>query len=115
MELANETLRRAEQEARAAVESRDRFLATLSHELRKPLAGLMNAQRVLEHDAATPADIKNASSAIKRQGEHMSRLLNDLLDVARVTQGKIDFRKQVFDMRKLLPDAVQAAQSLIHE
>jgi CheY-like chemotaxis protein len=115
LELANETLRRAEQEARASVENRDRFLATLSHELRNPLAGLLNAQRVLEHDAATSADMKNASRAIKRQAEHMSRLLNDLLDVARVTQGKIDFHKSAFDIRELVPDAIQAAKTLLHD
>ncbi|MCA9124054.1 MAG: PAS domain-containing protein [Planctomycetaceae bacterium] len=115
LELANETLRHAEQEARDAVENRDCFLATLSHELRNPLAGLLNAQRVLEHDVATTEDLKNASQAIKRQAEHMSLLLNDLLDVARVTQGKIDFQKSVFDIRELVPDAVLAVKSLVQD
>ncbi len=115
LELANETLRYAEQEARNSVENRDHFLATLSHELRNPLAGLLNAQRVLEHDAATAEDKANASRAIKRQAKHMSHLLGDLLDVARVTQGKIDFQTQVFDVRELVPDAVQAVKSLVQD
>ena len=115
LELANETLRHAEQEARDAVVNRDRFLATLSHELSNPLAGLLNAQRVLEHESATREDKDNASLAMKRQAQHMSHLLNDLLDVARVTQGKIDFQKCVFDVRELVPDAVQTAEALIHE
>jgi two-component system CheB/CheR fusion protein len=110
LESANETLRRAKQGALESVRNRDRFLATLSHELRNPLAGLLNAQRVLEHDEATAEDIENATGAIKRQAEHMSRLLDDLLDVARVTRGKIHFQKEVFDARELIPDAVQAIE-----
>jgi two-component system CheB/CheR fusion protein len=115
LESANATLRRAEREARTSVENRDRFLATLSHELRNPLGGLLNAQHVLEHGGASTEHRNKAATAIKRQAEHMSHLLNDLLDVTRVTKGKIEFQRQEFDIRELIPETVEAVATLIHE
>jgi two-component system CheB/CheR fusion protein len=107
---ANETLRVAEQEARKAVVERDQFLAMLSHELRNPLSAMLNAVGVLEHTEADRAGVARARQAIRRQVQHMSRLLDDLLDVARITQGKIDFRKEVLDLNDLISEAVQVVQ-----
>ena len=109
--MANETLRTAEAESRTAVEKRDQFLAILSHELRNPLSGIQNAVRVLDHPDADDAKAQRAKKAIASQSTHMARLMNDLLDVSRVTQGKINFDVQVIDVREMVEHAHDAVQS----
>ncbi len=113
IQRTNKTLRLAEREARKAVIERDQFLAMLSHELRNPLSAMLNAVGVLEHASTDPASDAKARQAIRRQVQHMSRLLDDLLDVARITQGKIDFRKQVLDLNDLIAQAVEVIQPAI--
>ena len=87
-------LKRAELELREADRRKDEFLAMLSHELRNPLAPILNAVEIL--DRARPDDQELAPSyqIIGRQVRHMKRLLDDLLDVSRVSQGKIQLQKR---------------------
>ncbi len=113
VENANRTLRKAELAARKAVVQRDQFLAMLSHELRNPLSALLNAVGVLEHEAADRDTAARARHTLRRQVHQMARLLDDLLDVARITQGKIDFRKQVLDLNLLICEAAQVIQPAI--
>ena len=113
IQRANETLRVAEAEARKAVVERDQFLAMLSHELRNPLSAILNGVGVLGHAEADAQSVEKARVAIERQVDHMSRLLDDLLDVARITQGKIGFRKEILDLNALLLRAGQAMQTLM--
>jgi PAS domain S-box-containing protein len=110
IQRTNETLCVAEREARKAIVERDQFLAMLSHELRNPLSALLNAVGVLGHKEADRTGVDKARQAIRQQVQHMSRLLDDLLDVARITQGKIDFRKEVLDLNDLISEAVQVVQ-----
>ncbi len=110
IQRANETLRIAEAEARKAVVKRDQFLAMLSHELRNPLSAIMSGVGVLDHTDADHEAVASARQIIRRQVHHMSRLLDDLLDIARITQGKIDFRKKVLDLNELIFEGVQAMQ-----
>ena len=114
IQRANKTLLVAEGEARKAVVKRDQFLAMLSHELRNPLAAILNGVSVLEHKDADREAVARGRQAIRRQVQHMSRLLDDLLDVARITQGKIDFRRKVLDLNELIEDAVQAVEPAMH-
>ena len=111
LEMANETLRIAEVQYQAAVEKRDQFLAILSHELRNPLGGIQNAVRVLNHPDSDGSNTERAKQAIANQSAHMARLMNDLLDVSRVTQGKINFDIQVFDVRDVVDDVRDSVQS----
>ncbi|MEM9657241.1 MAG: PAS domain S-box protein, partial [Planctomycetota bacterium] len=113
LQLANDTLRIAEAEARKGVEQRDHFLAMLSHELRNPLSAISHAVRVLEHAEADRAAVDGAHQAMRRQVQHMSRLLEDLLDLARITHGKIEFRKQTLDLNDLLAEAETAIRPAI--
>lgn len=113
IERANESLRTTERELRKAVVERDQFLAMLSHELRNPLAALLNGVDVLEHADAAPELLAHARQAIRRQAQHMARLLDDLLDVARITQGKINFRKKVLDLNVLMAEAAQVVQPAV--
>jgi signal transduction histidine kinase len=77
----------AEQTLLKADEQKDRFIATLAHELRNPLAPIRAAAYMLDSPHANPDTVARVAPIISRQVNHMSRLLDDLLDVARITQG----------------------------
>ena len=113
--VVNDVTRRheLEDELRQASRRKDEFIATLAHELRNPLAPIRYAIQVFRPGtpAATMAD---ARRMIDRQLAHMSRLLDDLLDVSRVTRGALELRRGVLDLRTLIESAVEAAQPLAH-
>jgi two-component system CheB/CheR fusion protein len=100
--------KRIEDEMRLAVRRRDEFLAMLSHELRNPLAAIVNAGVLLHSDEATPSTRGKSLQVIERQSRQMTRLLDDLLEVSRITQGKIELRKQTTDVRNVANEALVA-------
>jgi two-component system, chemotaxis family, CheB/CheR fusion protein len=100
--------KRIEDEIRLAVRRRDEFLAMLSHELRNPLSAIVNAGVLLHSSSATPATRQKSLQVIERQSRQMARLLDDLLEVSRITQGKIELRKQVVDARTVVNEALVA-------
>ena len=105
---------RALQELREADRRKDEFLAMLSHELRNPLAPILNAVDIM--DRAGPGDPEVTSryhAVIGRQVQHMKRLLDDLLDVSRVSQGKIQLRKEPLELGALLLQAVDVSRPMI--
>lgn len=95
------------------VSQRDRFLATLSHELRNPLGAVVNGCRVLNKLTGLSEEAIPIVDAISRQSQHMAALLEDLLDVARITEGKIEIRKQLFDLREVVGPAIESVQPLL--
>jgi two-component system CheB/CheR fusion protein len=105
--------KQAENEARDASRRRDQFLAMLSHELRNPLGAILNAVYLMERSQDDPEDLQHTCGIIERQARQMARLLDDLLDVARVTQGKVELRREVVDLRKLVTDGTQSVQPMI--
>jgi two-component system CheB/CheR fusion protein len=102
--------RRAEETARDAVRKRDQFLAMLSHELRNPLGAALNATYFLDFGLKDqlPVEVRETCGVIQRQMLQVARLLDDLLDVSRITQGKIHLRREQVDLAVLINDAVQA-------
>ncbi|HEX4447705.1 MAG TPA: PAS domain S-box protein [Polyangiaceae bacterium] len=107
---------RALQELRDTDRRKDEFLAMLSHELRNPLAPILSAVEVL--DRTDPGDgerISKYRAIIARQVQHMKRLLDDLLDVSRVSQGKIQLRKEPLELGALLLQAVEVSRPMIVE
>jgi two-component system CheB/CheR fusion protein len=100
--------KRIEDEIRLAVRRRDEFLAMLSHELRNPLAAIVNAGVLLHSEGAAPSTRSKSLRVIERQSQQMSRLLDDLLEVSRITQGKIELRKQTTDVRSVANEAMVA-------
>jgi signal transduction histidine kinase/ActR/RegA family two-component response regulator len=86
-------------------ERKDAFLATLAHELRNPLAPIRYAVALLTQ-GAEPADVEKAGAVIGRQAEHMARLLDDLLDVSRLTRNVIHLRSEAQDLRDIVDTAV---------
>ena len=103
----NERLLRVTQEAS---QRKDEFLAMLAHELRNPLGAILGAAQLIDLVAHDKEAVMKADEIIQRQGKHMARLLDDLLDVARVTQGKISLRQELVDLTDLVDDAVAAVR-----
>jgi signal transduction histidine kinase/ActR/RegA family two-component response regulator len=86
---------------------RDAFLAMLGHELRNPLAPVRNAIYVWKSNLSTEAQKIKARESMERQVQHMSRLVDDLLDVARISRGKISLRRERCDLCQLLRSSVE--------
>ncbi|WP_232477673.1 hybrid sensor histidine kinase/response regulator [Caballeronia calidae] len=98
----------AEAKLKDADRRKDIFLATLAHELRNPLAPVRNAAHLLGHDAgADPVKREWLRNVIERQTGHLAHLIDDLLDVSRITTGKIELRREVFDIRRALDHALE--------
>lgn len=104
---------RAEQALRQADQRKDEFLAMLAHELRNPLAPISSAAELLQFGLQDPQRIKATSEVIVRQVEHMTGLINDLLDVSRVTRGVIALENGDVDIKDVLSDAVEQVRPLI--
>jgi len=105
---------RAEMELRAADRRKDEFLAMLSHELRNPMAPILSAIEIIERAQPGQEELRTTYQAvIARQVQHMKRLLDDLLDVSRVSQGKIELRKQRVELSPLLLQAVEVSRPMM--
>src|SRR6185369_5107579 len=89
-----EALRAANLRLAESDRRKDEFLAVLSHELRNPLTPIRNSLDVLEHPQASDEQRQRAQAVIARQVTHLARLVDDLLDVSRITQGKIRLQRQ---------------------
>lgn len=101
------------QRLREAAEHKDRFLATLSHELRNPLASLSVAAELLDQPLLDAERLLQTRHIIQRQVGLMARLVDDLLDVARVTQGKLELKRETVRSHTVIDTAIEAARPLI--
>jgi signal transduction histidine kinase/DNA-binding response OmpR family regulator len=101
-------------EIQEANRGKDEFLAMLAHELRNPLAPVLNAVHVLRRGAGG-ADAGAAREMIDRQTRHMARLVDDLLDVSRITRGKIQLRPEPIGLARVIERAVESTQPLLEE
>lgn len=99
----------AQEQLRVESRRKDAFLATLAHELRNPLAPIRYAAAMLREDA-TPAQRQKARDVIARQSGHMARLLDDLLDMSRVTRDVIELEPVVFDLLTAIEHAADNAR-----
>jgi len=105
--------KRVEDELRAANQQKDQFLAMLAHELRNPLAPITTAAQLLQRGQLDPPAIQRASDIIARQAQHMTSLVNDLLDVSRVTRGLVTINREPLAMRDVVHEAVEQVRSLV--
>jgi signal transduction histidine kinase/DNA-binding response OmpR family regulator len=105
--------REAEEKLLEASRRKDEFLAMLSHELRNPLAPIRNAVELVRRIAPADARIAWARDVVDRQVTHLAQLVDELLDVSRITQGKITLRKENIELGKVLAHAVETARPLI--
>lgn len=106
-------LKAIEESLREADRRKDEFLATLAHELRNPLAPIRHAAALSKMPGVTAAQLKWSGELIERQVGHMARLLDDLLDVSRITRGRLELRKQRVELGTVIEDAVETARPLI--
>jgi PAS domain S-box-containing protein len=107
---------RALLELKAADRRKDEFLAMLSHELRNPLAPILSAVEILRLADQRDAELSaKYQTVIERQVQHMKRLLDDLLDVSRVSKGKIELRKELIDLGAVLLRAVEVSRPLMDD
>jgi PAS domain S-box-containing protein len=102
--IAREAAEAARQLAEAANRAKDEFLAMLGHELRNPLHAILLGTRLLQN----PNSLEKARDIITRQGEHMTRLIDDLLDAARVTNGRIVLNRRPLDLAQLVAECVSS-------
>ncbi|WON73541.1 ATP-binding protein [Nitrosospira sp. Is2] len=102
------------EQVREQDQRKDEFLATLAHELRNPLAPIRTGLAVLKLASSIDATVKTRE-IMERQVEHMVRLIDDLLDVSRITSGKIQLKKERVDVRTVLNTALELSRPLIEE
>jgi signal transduction histidine kinase len=122
LEQANRTLQsevaertRVEQALKAADRHKDEFLAMLAHELRNPLAPILNAVQLIRRKPLTDPQLVWSRDVIERQLGHLTRLVDDLLDVSRITRGKINLSREAVEVADLIARAVETVQPLIAE
>ena len=108
-----EELRRRAEELVAADRRKDQFLAMLAHELRNPLAPIRNAVELMRQVETVDPSFQPAREMVERQVKHLARLVDDLLDVSRITRGSIRLRKEVVDLGTVLQRAVEGIGPLI--
>jgi two-component system, chemotaxis family, CheB/CheR fusion protein len=118
--FAERALRESEQRLRASEEAlreadrrKDEFLALLAHELRNPLAPIRYALASNRKEGRTPEQQKRAEEVIERQVTHMSRLLDDLLDVSRITRGTLELRKNPTELTLVVGSAIETARPML--
>ena len=103
----------AEAALRTADQRKDEFLATLAHELRNPLAPIRQAALIFKAPKATEAQKRWSSEVISRQVQHMSLLLEDLLDISRIAHGTLELRTEMVELAEIVQAAVEGARPTI--
>jgi two-component system CheB/CheR fusion protein len=113
VKAAEADLRRAKREAEAASQAKDRFLATLSHEMRTPLTPVLAALSELQarDGAGLPPDLGATLEMIRRNVELEARLIDDVLDLARITRGALELDRRVFDLAQVVEHAVAVCRT----
>jgi PAS domain S-box-containing protein len=109
-EAERERLAQAEREARAANQAKDTFIAMLSHELRTPLTPVLAAASALSESEELPDELRKTLAIIRRNVATEVQLIDDLLDLTRITHGKMRVNKQAEDLHRVVRDAINAVQ-----
>ncbi|HXJ85164.1 MAG TPA: PAS domain S-box protein, partial [Candidatus Methylomirabilis sp.] len=105
----------AEQAIRDASRRKDEFLGMLSHELRNPLAPIRNSVHILERAKADSEQARRAQAVVKRQVEHLARIVDDLLDVSRIERGKLDLHRSRFGLVELASQVAEDFREVMTE
>ena len=119
LRLANQDLEQRVRERTDALERADRrkdeFLAVLGHELRNPLAPIVSAIEVLEWTGVSESNASQARAVVRRQVRHMTRLIDDLLDVGRITSDRLVLQLSAVDMTAVIAAAVETSRPVVEE
>src|SRR5205823_12688212 len=103
----HQELERRVEELAEADRRKDHFLAMLAHELRNPLGAISTAVHVLQQPHGAEAARQRALQVLRRQVQHQARMVNELLDVSRITRGLIDLYREPLDLARLVREAVE--------
>jgi PAS domain S-box-containing protein len=112
--VAHERLRLLN-ELKEADRRKDEFLATLAHELRNPLAPVRNAVQVLRLKGPDEPELRWGRDVIDRQVQHLTRLIDDLMDISRITRNKLDLRMQKVELSEVIKGAVEAVRPAMEQ
>jgi PAS domain S-box-containing protein len=107
--------KRMEEALKDADQRKDQFLAMLAHELRNPLAPISNAVQIMKVEGPNGPSFKWSTDVISDQIKHMTRMVDDLLDVSRITRGKVDLQKETIELAAVVDLAVEASRPLIED
>lgn len=110
-----EEVKRLNDKIRETDRRKNEFLAMLGHELRNPLAPMLNALHILRHSGNDPATIEQMHDLLQRQVHNMSRLVDDLVDVSRISRGKIELRKRKVELGAIIARALECSRPLFVE
>ena len=113
--LRETQLQQAKDEAESANRSKDHFLAVLSHELRTPLTAGLMAVSALEHDPDISAGLRHDITKIRRNVELESKLIDDLLDLSRITSGKVELKMEWCDLKAEVSKVCSICQATLSE
>ncbi|MBM4439643.1 MAG: response regulator [Candidatus Rokubacteria bacterium] len=102
-------------ELKEADRRKDEFLATLAHELRNPLAPLRNAAQLLRVKEPADSELRWGRDVIERQVAYLTRLIDDLLDISRITRNKLELRTQRVDLAEIIHGAIESSRPLIEQ
>ncbi len=108
-----EDVRRAEEKLKKADRHKDEFLATLAHELRNPLAPIRSGIEILRRADCDEEKIEQTLDIIERQTNHIVRLVDDLLDISRITEGKITLKKERIELKTAIEMALETSREMI--
>jgi PAS domain S-box-containing protein len=108
-------LKRIQRQLEQADHQKDEFLAMLAHELRNPLAPISHASELLTRMLSEDADSHTVVNIIKRQAAHLTRLVDDLLDIGRITQGRIQLQRRPLDLATVVTQAVETIEPQVRE
>jgi signal transduction histidine kinase len=108
LDLANQALRDADRR-------KDSFLATLAHELRNPLVPIRNALEIMRLASGKPEVVEKSRALIERQMRHLVRLIDDLLDIARISRGQIHLRREPIGLAEIVEDASESCRPLLEQ
>jgi signal transduction histidine kinase len=104
---------KAQEALEAADRRKDDFLAMLSHELRNPLAAIQGSIELMQRKSIEDPELQWARDVVARQNRHLTRLIEDLLDVSRITRGKLTLQKEPVELREIAQLAIETARPLI--
>jgi signal transduction histidine kinase/ActR/RegA family two-component response regulator len=110
-----DALREADDALRNADRAKDEFLAMLAHELRNPLAPIRIASELLGRLLPPEPKLQRIVDILKRQGIHLTRLVDDLLDVSRITQGRIQLQREPLELGPILSQAMESVEPLLRD
>ena len=115
LEASTALLQASEERVRESDTRKDQFLAILAHELRNPVAPISNSTRILKMRQSADPDVRWSLDVIDRQVNHLTRLIDDLLDVSRISRGKLELRRSRVTLAEVVESALESSRPLIEQ